>query len=63
VAITNYLRVVDFFAVVFFTDFLAAPFFALFGALIALVVRWLVTLIGPVSITESSGFKFSITLF
>jgi hypothetical protein len=53
----------DFFAVVFFTDFLAAPFFALFGALIALVVRWLVTLIGPVSITESSGFKFSITLF
>jgi hypothetical protein len=55
--------VADFFAAAFFTVFFAAFFTVFFGALIALVVRWLDTLIGPVSIIESSGFKFSITLF
>ena len=37
VAITNYLRVADFFAAAFFTVFFAAFFTVFFGALIALV--------------------------
>jgi hypothetical protein len=57
--ITNYLREADFFAAELFTGLFAA----FFGALIAVLVRSLVTLIGPVLIIVLSEFKFSTTLF